>query len=75
MFLEKSLKCVSALFFLLHRDAQRVAPAAPDCDFVRPCWCAAHAMCVVCCEEKKKASALYSKKSKLQTFGPMNLQG
>ena len=40
-------------FFLLHRDAQRVAPAVADRDFISPCWCATHAMCLVCCEEKK----------------------
>ena len=47
MSLKKSLKCVSALFFLPHRNSQRVAPAIADRDFISPCRCAAHGMCLV----------------------------
>ena len=48
-------------FFLLHRDAQRVAPTVADRDFISPCWCATHAMCLVCCEEKKGIGAAHQK--------------
>ena len=51
-------RCISA-FFLFHRDAQRVAPAAADRDFISPCRCAAHGMCLVCCEEKEGICAVH----------------
>ena len=53
-------RCISA-FFLFHRDAQRVAPAVADRDFISPCLCAAHAMCLVCCEEKEGICAILQK--------------
>ena len=61
-------------FFLLHRNSQRVAPAAADRDFIN-LVSVLLMVCVWFAVKKKKRSALYTKKRKLQTFDTRNLQG
>ena len=56
---KRVLNMFRRFFFLLHRDAQRVAPAVADRDFISPCRCAAHGMCLVRCEEKEGICAVH----------------